>query len=60
MQAIELMQKGLAHPGSLAAIMRNMKREFPEEPIRYYSFSKIFGITRSQARLLFSRNAALL
>ena len=59
-QAIELMQKGLAHPGSLEAIVRNMKREFPEEPIRNYSFSKIFHITRSQARLLFSRNAALL
>ena len=41
-QARNLMQKGIAHPGSLEAIVKNMKREFPKAPIRYYSFSKIF------------------
>ena len=57
-QAVKLMQKGIAHPGSLEAIVKNMKREFPEAPIRNYSFSKIFSISRSQAKALFSGSTA--
>ena len=52
------MQKGIAHPGSFEAIVKNMKREFPEAPIRYYTFSKVFSISRSQAKALLSGRAA--
>ena len=47
-----LMQKGIHYSGSLKAIVKNIKREYREAPVRSYSFSKIFRIPRSQAKLL--------
>ena len=53
-EARRLMQKGSAYPGSLRAVVKNIKREYRKAPLRDYSLSKIFRIRRSQAKLLLS------
>ena len=53
-EAKTLMQKGLDYSGSLKAIIKNIKREYKQAPLRSYSFSKIFRVPRSQAKLLLS------
>ena len=49
-----LIQKGLRYPGSLKAVVKNLKREYQQPPLRTYALSKIFKISRSQAELLLS------
>ena len=52
--ARQIMQLGLAYRGSLQAILKNMKREFDETPMRHYVFGKIFKITRHEAKKVFA------
>ena len=50
-----LMRKGIYRPGSLKAILRNIKREFKKKPLESYSLSKLFGISRSNAKFILSQ-----
>ena len=52
--ARRIMGLGLAYRGSLKAIMRCMKRQYPEVHMRHYAFSKIFKITRHEAKKVFA------
>ena len=53
-EAIDLMRIGLAYRGSLKAILKNMKREFKERPMRHYVFGKLFNISRHEAKKIFA------
>ena len=50
-----LMSIGLEHPGSLKAVLRNIKREYKGLHIQRYALAKIFRILRSEARVLLER-----
>ena len=52
--ARQIMQLGLAYRGSLQAIMRCMKRQYPEVHMRHYAFGKIFKMTRHEAKKVFA------
>ena len=52
--ARRIMGIGLAYRGSLQAIMRCMKRQYPEVHMRHYAFSKIFKMTRHEAKKVFA------
>ena len=54
-ESLALMRKGVYRSGSLKAILRNIKREFKKKPIESYSLSKLFGISRTNAKFLLSQ-----
>ena len=51
-KAIELMQKGINVPGSLNAILKNIKQEYGSESMQVYALSRFFAIARWQAQVL--------
>ena len=49
-----LMQKGLKLSGSLPAVLRRIRQQYKEDPIRFYTLSVLFKISRLQAKLILS------
>ena len=52
-QAQKLIGIGVHYPGGLRAVVKNIKREYKETPLRSYVLSKIFKISRSHGKLSF-------
>ena len=51
-KALELMGKGINVPGSLNAVLRNVKKEYGSESMQVYALSRFFAIPRWQAQVL--------
>ncbi len=51
-KALELMGKGINVPGSLNAILKNVKKEYGSESMQVYALSRFFAIPRWQAQVL--------
>lgn len=57
-KALELMGKGINVPGSLNAVLRNVKKEYGSESMQVYALSRFFAIARWQAQVLLQTYSA--
>ncbi|MCB1169721.1 MAG: HEAT repeat domain-containing protein [Leptospiraceae bacterium] len=51
-KALELMKEGINVPGSLNAILSNVRREYGNESMQVYALSRFFAIPRWQSQVL--------
>lgn len=47
-----MLGRGLSHPGSLSAVIKNVKAEYPSNEMRVYVIANLFALPRWQASIL--------